>query len=290
MTKSLQQDEADDLHPDSAEETELTAHPSPEADSSEMLDVAESYFVTFLDAKGVLIYDANERKESVASTTSDRDLPDDFFELTTDELRRRMKELRQECAALEDAPLLTEKLRSSKKEQNEKGLLSKYPVTILRVQFPNGIVLQIPSPSDVLLSDIKRDILVYLDGELQMEDFYLYSAPPKVILETGVSLISSGLTPSSNVYIGTNKTHSCQLKPAFVEKMSSFAGAMQDAAWRMSGLPDRVARQVVDDNSVCSKSGGPMSNPGLHDREPTRPVKRSTTSSNNVPKWFKVKH
>ncbi|KAL4687540.1 hypothetical protein H8959_019668, partial [Pygathrix nigripes] len=66
------------------------------------------------------------------------ELPDEFFELTVDDVRRRLAQLKSERKRLEEAPLVTKAFR----EAQIKEKLERYPKVALRVLFPDRYVLQ----------------------------------------------------------------------------------------------------------------------------------------------------
>uniref|UniRef100_A0A8C8XLZ8 ASPSCR1 tether for SLC2A4, UBX domain containing n=1 Tax=Panthera leo TaxID=9689 RepID=A0A8C8XLZ8_PANLE len=66
------------------------------------------------------------------------ELPDDFFEVTVDDVRRRLAQLRSERKRLEEAPLVTKAFREAQKREK----LERYPKVVLRVLFPDRYILQ----------------------------------------------------------------------------------------------------------------------------------------------------
>uniref|UniRef100_A0A8B9NYD0 ASPSCR1 tether for SLC2A4, UBX domain containing n=1 Tax=Apteryx owenii TaxID=8824 RepID=A0A8B9NYD0_APTOW len=104
------------------------------------------------------------------------DLPDEFFEVTVDDVRKRLAQLQSERKRLEEAPLMTKSLR----EAQLKEKLERYPKVVLRVHFPDRHVLQgffRPSETVGILRDFVRSHLA--DADLP---FYLFIAPPRIIL------------------------------------------------------------------------------------------------------------
>ncbi|XP_058140905.1 tether containing UBX domain for GLUT4 isoform X2 [Dasypus novemcinctus] len=104
------------------------------------------------------------------------ELPDEFFEVTVDDVRRRLAQLRSERKRLEEAPLVTRACR----EAQTKEKLGRYPKVALRVLFPDRYVLQgFFRPSETV-GDLRDFVTSHLcDAELP---FYLFVAPPKVVL------------------------------------------------------------------------------------------------------------
>ncbi|NXN53087.1 ASPC1 protein, partial [Rynchops niger] len=116
------------------------------------------------------------------------ELPDEFFEVTVDDVRKRLAQLQSERQVpfllatevapkrLEEAPLMTKSLR----EAQLKEKLERYPKVVLRVRFPDHYVLQgffHPSETVGVLRDFVRSHLA--DADLP---FYLFIAPPRIIL------------------------------------------------------------------------------------------------------------
>ncbi|NXQ95329.1 ASPC1 protein, partial [Sagittarius serpentarius] len=107
------------------------------------------------------------------------ELPDEFFEVTVDDVRKRLAQLQSERQVpflLTKAPLMTKSLR----EAQLKEKLERYPKVVLRVHFPDRHVLQgffRPSETVGILRDFVRSHLA--DADLP---FYLFIAPPRIIL------------------------------------------------------------------------------------------------------------
>ncbi|NWW44356.1 ASPC1 protein, partial [Pedionomus torquatus] len=110
------------------------------------------------------------------------ELPDEFFEVTVDDVRKRLAQLQSErqvpflLKRLEEAPLMTKSLREARLKEK----LERYPKVVLRVRFPDRHVLQgffHPSETVGVLRDFVRSHLA--DADLP---FYLFIAPPRIIL------------------------------------------------------------------------------------------------------------
>lgn len=70
------------------------------------------------------------------------DLPDSFFDLSVQDIKLIIKDLRTQAQGTVDQPMLTAKLREMEEEQNQLTKLNRYKTVIIRVQFPNRYVLQ----------------------------------------------------------------------------------------------------------------------------------------------------
>ncbi|KFO88447.1 Tether containing UBX domain for GLUT4, partial [Buceros rhinoceros silvestris] len=104
------------------------------------------------------------------------ELPDEFFEVTVDDVRKRLAQLQSEKERLEEAPLMTKSFR----EALLKEKLERYPKVVLRVHFPDRHILQgffRPSETVGILKNFVRSHLA--DADLP---FYLFIAPPRIIL------------------------------------------------------------------------------------------------------------
>ncbi|NXC42266.1 ASPC1 protein, partial [Penelope pileata] len=137
------------------------------------------------------------------------DLPDEFFEVTVDDVRKRLAQLQSERQVpfllvtekrLEEAPLLTKALR----EAQLKEKLERYPKVVLRVHFPDRHVLQgffWPGETVGILRDFVRSHLAEPDLP-----FYLFIAPPRVILsDESVTFSEAKLFPAAVVHFGSEE-------------------------------------------------------------------------------------
>ncbi|RXN23010.1 tether containing UBX domain for GLUT4 [Labeo rohita] len=129
----------------------------------------------------------------------DQELPDEFFEVTVDDIRKRFAQLKSERKALEEAPLMTKSLRESQMKEK----LDRYPKVALRVQFPDRHILQGFFRPLETVAALKSFIRSHLQDP-QME-FYLFVAPPKTILDDpNVTLFQASLFPAALVYFGSD--------------------------------------------------------------------------------------
>ncbi|XP_022379247.1 tether containing UBX domain for GLUT4 isoform X3 [Enhydra lutris kenyoni] len=105
------------------------------------------------------------------------ELPDEFFEVTVDDVRRRLAQLKSERKRLEEAPLVTKAFRDAQRREK----LERYPKVVLRVLFPDRYILQgFFRPSETV-GDLQAFVRSHLgDPELP---FYLFITPPKTVLD-----------------------------------------------------------------------------------------------------------
>lgn len=80
--------------------------------------------------------------QDAAKKASLSDLPDTFFDLSVNDLKVLIKELRTQAEGTVEQPLMTAKLREMEEEQKQLSMLNRYKAAIIRIQFPNRYVLQ----------------------------------------------------------------------------------------------------------------------------------------------------
>ncbi|XP_029783632.1 tether containing UBX domain for GLUT4 isoform X2 [Suricata suricatta] len=105
------------------------------------------------------------------------ELPDEFFEVTVDDVRRRLAQLKSERKRLEEAPLVTKAFREA--QMREK--LERYPKVVLRVLFPDRYILQGFFRPNETVGDLRDFVRSHL-GNPELP-FYLFITPPKTVLD-----------------------------------------------------------------------------------------------------------
>ncbi|KAI9557822.1 hypothetical protein GHT06_014571 [Daphnia sinensis] len=262
---------AEESRTTNAEEKSLPS--CQELEASEVKVVVEES-VYYLNEQGVLVYMPPQDINSI-STRHDEE-SDEFFELTEEEVRKMMNDLICQNNQLQNAPLITAQLRREQEEKRRLQLLEKYPTTVLRIQFSDRFVLQMPLPSEITLAEVKIQLLEYLDASIKVENFELFTTPPKQIIETSLSLHQIGLTPSSLIYISSH----CVLKEEFRLNPSDYAAAVRDAS-------RRLYRSVTTSTAVSAADGDVSI---AKDQRPKRPASDTSVvnKDKNVPKWLKM--
>ncbi|NWU98384.1 ASPC1 protein, partial [Upupa epops] len=160
------------------------------------------------------------------------ELPDEFFEITVDDVRKRLAQLQNErqvpfllkaqiaLKSLEEAPLVTKSLR----EAQLKKKLERYPKVVLRVHFPDRHILQgffRPNETVGILRDFVRSHLA--DADLP---FYLFIAPPRTILsDESLTLFEAKLFPTAVIHFGSEACRGCYLKPDLLSSAVSPSAA-----------------------------------------------------------------
>ncbi|XP_055245363.1 tether containing UBX domain for GLUT4 isoform X1 [Gorilla gorilla gorilla] len=210
------------------------------------------------------------------------ELPDEFFELTVDDVRRRLAQLKSERKRLEEAPLVTKAFR----EAQIKEKLERYPKVALRVLFPDRYVLQgFFRPSETV-GDLRDFVRSHL-GNPKLS-FYLFITPPKTVLDDHTqTLFQANLFPAALVHFGAEEPAGVYLEPGLLEHAISPSAAdvlvaryMSRAARSPSPLP---APDPAPKSEPAAEEGAlvpPEPIPGT-----AQPVKRSL---GKVPKWLKL--
>uniref|UniRef100_A0A8C8S5H8 ASPSCR1 tether for SLC2A4, UBX domain containing n=1 Tax=Pelusios castaneus TaxID=367368 RepID=A0A8C8S5H8_9SAUR len=216
-----------------------------------------------------------------------QDLPDEFFEVTVDDVRKRLAQLQSERKRLEEAPLMTKSLR----EAQMKEKLERYPKVVLRVQFPDRHVLQgffRPSETVGILRGFVRSHLA--DPELP---FYLFIAPPRTILSNeNETLFQANLFPAAVIHFGSEERRDYYLRPDLLESTVSPSTADLLVA---KGLSKSLVSSALPASETADlPPAGPKGPDEKRTAEHPEPARASEASqpvrraAEKVPKWLKL--
>ncbi|XP_061130775.1 tether containing UBX domain for GLUT4 [Syngnathus typhle] len=218
----------------------------------------------------------------------DAELPDEFFEVTVDDVRKRFAQLKSERKLLEEAPLMTQALR----ETQMKEKLDRYPKVVLRIQFPDRHVLQgffRPLETVGALTDFVRSHL-----EDPLLSFYLFITPPKKILDDpAVTLFQADLFPGALVYLGSDTKTEFYLKRELLESSVSALQANESIASCMLQSPKHSPKPSPDKEPLPpaeptadtkASTQNDENQPSTH----TQAAKPGRSNLGNVPKWLKL--
>ncbi|XP_044759451.1 tether containing UBX domain for GLUT4 [Coccinella septempunctata] len=209
------------------------------------------------------------------------DPPDDFFNLTINDAKTILRDVRKHAEEAEEGgPLLTAALRQLEESKKQLRHLSKYRKCIIRILFPDRVILQgvfAPKDSIKTVSEFVKEHLAVANIP-----FYLYTTPPKYILPEDKMLLEVDCVPVALLHFGLDeKYRNDQIKFIREDLKDKFTtNSMASLAAQMIRNGDRKKiAESSDENPIagCSKDSDSMSNP----------VKRNTNSSGKVPKWFK---
>jgi len=236
-----------------------------------------------LGAHDAILYHGDDVEVKLQDDPED---DDSFFDLSMNDVKKMYSELQTKRQTMEDTPLMTKSARDLEKDTHVLRKLHDYPNTIVRIRFSNRFVLQ----GTFRTSEKIESIYNWLQQLLANPhlNFYLFTAPPKKILDRGTLMVEEGVVGMAVIYFGSDDQSAPPdqkiLKPDFYNKLSA---------------PDAVNEFVhkklkKSENSSAVASNGPVSNSNNMDassastsRRPvqTNPPKKPTGA---VPKWFRT--
>ncbi|KAJ0033273.1 hypothetical protein NQD34_000380 [Periophthalmus magnuspinnatus] len=215
--------------------------------------------------------------------SNDTDLPDEFFEVTVDDVRKRFAQLKSERKLLEEAPLMTKALREA--QMREK--MQRYPKVVLRIQFPDRHVLQGFFRPLETVGAVRQFVRSHLeDPQLS---FYLFITPPKTILkDSSVTLYQADLFPGAVVYFGSDVKTDTYLK---TELLDSSVSASQANRSLVSILPAQTppgSSQDQEEPEPSPEQNMDTSEPS-HEEPPSQSqAPKPRPDPGKVPKWLKL--
>ncbi|XP_067120877.1 tether containing UBX domain for GLUT4 [Centruroides vittatus] len=143
------------------------------------------------------------------------DLPEEFYEVTIEDVKYMFNDLTRKRRELEEKPLETSTLR----ERRQQTQLLSYKFSIIRIYFPDRFVLQgIFLPTETI-GDVMKFVRKFLNRE--NTDFYLYLTPPKRILSLDAVLYQEKLVPAAILHFGSDDNGTSYLQDWVREKVSS---------------------------------------------------------------------
>lgn len=155
-----------------------------------------------------------ERKEWLAS--SSEDLPDEFFEVTVDDVRKRLSQLKSERQRLTEMPLMTNALREAQKMEK----LERYPKVVLRVLFPDRFILQGFFHPEETIRALKDFVKSHLEDS--SVPFYLFITPPRTLLnDESETFFQANLFPAAVVHFGSEFVRDHYLKQQQLDSIVS---------------------------------------------------------------------
>ncbi|CAF0736129.1 unnamed protein product [Didymodactylos carnosus] len=201
-----------------------------------------------------LVYDLTKIKKN--RDTRDSDLPDTFFELTPNDLRLVLTDLKRLSDPEED--LKTRAMREGG------GNKSCYEHIAIRLVVNNRYILQglfrPTEPVSRLYDFVRKSI------RQEQTQFYLYTSPPKIeIKDLFKTLIEYELAPAAYVYIGTtnskrpatasaSSTTLIELKPELIQPSS--LKTLEYADKIVSQEVFEKVKQISDEDAALDTLGG----------------------------------
>ncbi|KAL0822516.1 hypothetical protein ABMA28_004567 [Loxostege sticticalis] len=197
------------------------------------------------------------------------DLPDDFYELTIEEVRKLYHDLQQNRLELENTPLLTASKKQSVEQQTSQQKLKLYKNVVVRVQFPDRIILQ----GVFLPTDTIQDVIDFIKSHLKNPDkpFHIFTTPLKETLDPKMTLIDAKLVPCVHMHfklLDDGENEQSYLKEEIYSKKTT-----SDAARILASKYRAPSRRKIEDGGETSNNSARGSS--------------STSKNSKVPKWFK---
>lgn len=235
--------------------------------------------VVWLGDRDALLFKLEDMQRMSSPSKESADIPDDFFEVTRDDVILMYQDLKARISDMESRPLETKELREKRKQ------MTSYSKTVLRICLPSeGLFLQgIFTPQEKVAA-VEEWLKTFLSDT---SDFYLYTTPPKEVLMREWTLVEKKLVPAAVIHFGQNQPSTGRvLRKEYYDKITSFE-AISDATKK---LRDAVIKTRVDvpkttplSQTVQSLESTSLSGP-THEGGPS---KASSSNDQKVPKWFK---
>lgn len=164
-----------------------------------------------------------------AANRHNDDLPDSFFDLTVNDLKMVLRDLKRTAAGNEDAPLLTSNLRELERQKAMLAKLNQYKDCVLRIQFPDRHVLQGIFKPHEPLGRVEEFVRGFLANP--SEKFHLFTIPPKKILPTDETLLELNCVPNAVLHFtfvqdNLNAVTNSFLQEKFIAQLTSEEGAL----------------------------------------------------------------
>ncbi|XP_061471925.1 tether containing UBX domain for GLUT4 isoform X2 [Rhineura floridana] len=196
-----------------------------------------------------------------------QELPDEFFEVTVDDVRKRLSQLQNERQRLEEVPLMTQ----AQREARLKEKLERYSKVVLRVYFPDRHILQgFFHPSETVIT------------------------PPRSILsDDTLTLFQTNLFPAAVVHFGSEKHNDHYLRLDLLKSAVSPSEADVLVARRLSKSVPRTRPNSEPVPSSLPKPNEADESVGTGHSESVMPLEvpqpqARRTASGKVPKWLKL--
>ncbi|RZC37472.1 tether containing UBX domain for GLUT4-like [Asbolus verrucosus] len=253
-------------------------------ETSPLQRTKEEDFV-FLGERNAMLFSL----ESARSVPAE-DLPDDFFELTIDDAKKILNDIRRRRQDMENATLMTSAMRTLEESKKQLRQLNKYKQSVIRVQFPDRTILQGTFKPIEMIKDVNDFVRNYLQDRTC--NFYLYTTPPKCILSEEDRLMEIGCVPGALLHLGADPS-SCKvhLKEELRDKfttnsMASLAASKMRKEATRAGTESPPHNYKMDQDNSMDTLADDLNAPGPSS-QPTSYERKVIKSTEKVPKWFK---
>lgn len=127
-----------------------------------------------------------------AQSVNFNEIPDSFFDLTVEDVRKLLKDIRKQSSTLTDAPMLTAKMREIEASNTILKQMTQYNTTVIRIQFPDRYVLQGTFTPVETIETVMEFIRPYLkDPKMEFyicEFFFIYLLAFKSVYDSLTNL------------------------------------------------------------------------------------------------------
>ncbi|OWF56530.1 Tether containing UBX domain for GLUT4 [Mizuhopecten yessoensis] len=229
-----------------------------------------------------VLFNAEEPVYSSLGSSS-QEISDEFFEVTEKDLRKLMIDRQKETE--NEQMLMTQSMRELKQEEK----CSKYQRGVIRVQFPDKLVVQgLFRPKETVFQMYKFIKSLLEDPKTP---FYLYTSPPKCVLKDQTkTLIMANLVPATLIYFGSEVSKEHYLSAKVMEGMESRKAADDKLNTCLPNSTEPQGSEPVSGPSGASAgtSGGASGGAPRDRPRPKQNTQSSTGKEPGVPKWFKT--
>ncbi|KAG7460197.1 hypothetical protein MATL_G00218720 [Megalops atlanticus] len=218
------------------------------------------------------------------------DLPEDFFDITVDDIKKRFDQLRSERMAREEAPLMTQAQRMALMLKK----MERYPKVTLRIQFPDRHILQGFFRPLETVDALRHFVRGHLADPQQC--FNLFTAPPRHNLDDPTAtLFQANLFPTALVYFSSDVQTDCYLQKQLLESRVSVLEAERARTRCTPGsLTPSSTSAVLEgpfpppaaSNTPANQQSTAARRPGLRtNSQAPNPLR---TDPSKVPEWLKM--
>ncbi|XP_057310933.1 tether containing UBX domain for GLUT4-like isoform X2 [Hydractinia symbiolongicarpus] len=218
-----------------------------------------------------ILYSINS---SDLTTSSTEELDDNFFEVTIDDLRKRLTDLKSDNKAKEEAMLLTKTSR----QRLELEKLANFQKIPIRFQFPDKTVLQAFFRPLETVKSVDEFLLEYLSDEIRV--YEIFTTPPKFILnDRQQTLHKAKLFPAALIHVSTKNKFKKYVKDKYMDDLKTYEEA------------EAILKHDLERSHGTQKKTNHVNNIATTTPATTASAVTSKTSGakkRNVPKWFKT--
>lgn len=218
-----------------------------------------------------ILYSINSSEETTSTT---EELDDKFFEVTIDDLRTRLTDLKSENKAKEKAMLLTKTSR----QRLELEKLANFKKIPIRFQFPDKTVLQGFFRPLETVKIVDEFLSEYLSDEIK--SYEIFTTPPKFILkDRQQTLHKAKLFPAALIHVSTKNKFEKYVKDKYIDVLKTYEEA------------EAILKHDLERSHGTQKKTSNVNNTATTSSTPTATAvtsKNYSAKKGNVPKWFKT--